>query len=403
MSYNSKYKGSEVDAALDLAMTALQGKDKENLATKEDVTITEGAEVSNGVYAVTSDGELIDYNIADSSCLGVALVAGEHRFMIAKNDATDGAKTTLYWGKNLYRKDVAGITNISSGADFIGEGKKYGTDFTTWSTGPVVDFNGAANTAAIIAGYTEHGVSMDAIDMCTVLNTFNAGSDNQGHSDWYVPACGQLALMYLAKTDINAALAKIGGTAFESDNYWSSSETDASGAWYVNFGGGYVYSDDKGRSYRVRFVRDIATEKKIPLKDYTLSLKDKIEEKQDKLVSGTNIKTINGESVLGEGNIEIKGGGSSAYPFLKPSSIPSELKPNTYYDLGQRAGFNINLAQGEEGVANEYIFKLKVADGGSDLILPDNIIWSNEETPPMTIGKFYEISIIDNHAVFVEF
>lgn len=34
--------------------------------------------------------------------------------------------------------------------------------------------------------------------------------------------------------------------------------------------------------------------------------------KQDTLVSGTNIKTINGESVLGEGNIVIEGGSSSA-------------------------------------------------------------------------------------------
>ena len=33
--------------------------------------------------------------------------------------------------------------------------------------------------------------------------------------------------------------------------------------------------------------------------------------KQDKLVSGTNIKTINGESILGEGNIVIEGGGNS--------------------------------------------------------------------------------------------
>ena len=33
--------------------------------------------------------------------------------------------------------------------------------------------------------------------------------------------------------------------------------------------------------------------------------------KQDTLVSGTNIKTINGETLLGEGNIEIQGGGSS--------------------------------------------------------------------------------------------
>lgn len=34
-------------------------------------------------------------------------------------------------------------------------------------------------------------------------------------------------------------------------------------------------------------------------------------DKQDKLVSGTNIKTINGNSILGEGNIEITGGGTS--------------------------------------------------------------------------------------------
>lgn len=32
--------------------------------------------------------------------------------------------------------------------------------------------------------------------------------------------------------------------------------------------------------------------------------------KQDTLVSGTNIKTINGQSILGEGNIEIQGGGT---------------------------------------------------------------------------------------------
>ncbi len=34
--------------------------------------------------------------------------------------------------------------------------------------------------------------------------------------------------------------------------------------------------------------------------------------KQDKLVSGTNIKTINNESILGSGNISISGGGDSA-------------------------------------------------------------------------------------------
>ena len=38
---------------------------------------------------------------------------------------------------------------------------------------------------------------------------------------------------------------------------------------------------------------------------------NKIKNKQDKLVSGTNIKTINGASILGSGNIEITGEGGS--------------------------------------------------------------------------------------------
>ena len=42
--------------------------------------------------------------------------------------------------------------------------------------------------------------------------------------------------------------------------------------------------------------------------------------KQDTLVSGTNIKTINGQTLLGEGNIEIQGGGSGI------SDAPSDNK-----------------------------------------------------------------------------
>ena len=38
--------------------------------------------------------------------------------------------------------------------------------------------------------------------------------------------------------------------------------------------------------------------------------------KQDKLVSGTNIKTINGASILGSGNIAISGGGSDSPVFI---------------------------------------------------------------------------------------
>ena len=41
----------------------------------------------------------------------------------------------------------------------------------------------------------------------------------------------------------------------------------------------------------------------------TFATKTELNAKQDALVSGTNIKTINNQSILGEGNIEIQGGG----------------------------------------------------------------------------------------------
>jgi len=53
----------------------------------------------------------------------------------------------------------------------------------------------------------------------------------------------------------------------------------------------------------------------IDLLDYTKKtdfeeLKETVESKQDNLVSGTNIKTVNGESLLGSGDITIEGSGS---------------------------------------------------------------------------------------------
>ena len=65
----------------------------------------------------------------------------------------------------------------------------------------------------------------------------------------------------------------------------------------------------------------------------TYATKQEMAGKQDALVSGTNIKTINGNSILGEGNIEITGGGSSnktwyfsgATEFLTGASVNAGL------------------------------------------------------------------------------
>lgn len=46
-------------------------------------------------------------------------------------------------------------------------------------------------------------------------------------------------------------------------------------------------------------------------------LKGMVDNKQETLVSGTNIKTINGTSILGSGNINIDGGGDTMEPITE--------------------------------------------------------------------------------------
>jgi len=241
-----------------------------NPITKDNLTLNKlitWETASNGVYAVAADGSPVKVANATSECVAVALIQGEHKFMIEKTQSYKATNTTFYWGTNLYGKNVAGITEISTGNGYLpkADGTYQSTpnlsgDYTTWTSGGLSDFNGKDNTNAIITAYTEHSVDMDARDMCKVLQTFNAGTygSNQGFTDWYIPACGQLALIYLNKTAINEALTAIGGATFSDDYYWSSSEVSSDNGWSVYFDSGRVdYGGYKSSYNLVRFVRDI--------------------------------------------------------------------------------------------------------------------------------------------------
>ena len=80
-----------------------------------------------------------------------------------------------------------------------------------------------------------------------------------------------------------------------------------------------------------------------------LSTKNDLTSKQDTLVSGTNIKTVNGESILGSGNISIEGGGE---PLQYIESIYTVNADNIF-------GFNVNYNSG----ADRFPFKLTSRNG----------------------------------------
>ena len=165
--------------------------------------------VANGVYAVSADGKPVEVSKADASCVAVAFISANQKVMIAKADATDGTNQTLYWGNNLYQQDVP---NLEYRAD---------------NPSSQADYNGKANTSAIIAGYAALGKDMDSRDMCKVLETYNEA----GYTDWYVPAAGQLCEFTSNIVALNKALTAISGNSFTSDCYWSSSEYSSKDAW----------------------------------------------------------------------------------------------------------------------------------------------------------------------------
>ena len=61
-------------------------------------------------------------------------------------------------------------------------------------------------------------------------------------------------------------------------------------------------------------------DKDLSSNDFTDEYKAKVDNSQEKLVNGENIKSINGESILGSGNIIIKGGAGEAEEKFDPNS-----------------------------------------------------------------------------------
>ena len=130
--------------------------------------------------------------------------------------------------------------------------------------------------------------------------------------------------------------------------------------------------------------------------------------KQDKLVSGTNIKTINGTSILGSGDITISGGsssGSGAYAEVNhgTSDTAFTLTPNTFHVWGEVSELTLTLGDETAGVANEFLFQFTSGSTPTSLTLPDDIKWANDSAPTIAENKIYQVSILKGLASVLEF
>ncbi|MBK9321427.1 MAG: DUF1566 domain-containing protein [Bdellovibrionaceae bacterium] len=148
----------------------------------------------------------------------------------------------LYNGKQ-YFTTPGGCTNsttptCSGGTDTVTKAwaNSSGTTANGILTGASNNTYGAAQSASLALSYTD----TDAAKFCENMTY-------AGNSDWYLPARQELNYLYQNSSNID-------GFAY-SNNYWSSTESSTTNAWYFNFTLGTIASNFKTGVQYVRCIR----------------------------------------------------------------------------------------------------------------------------------------------------
>jgi hypothetical protein len=126
------------------------------------------------------------------------------------------------------------------------------------------------------------------------------------------------------------------------------------------------------------------------------NMEDAFIDKQDTLVSGTNIKTVNGNNITGSGNV------NTEYPVITVSNSSVNMEPNTYYRLttGQSSLTITFQNPTYNNIVNEYVIEFVC---GGTVSVPDTIVWAGGKVPTFETGKTYLLSVVNNLGLVAKF
>lgn len=110
--------------------------------------------------------------------------------------------------------------------------------------------------------------------------------------------------------------------------------------------------------------------------------------KQDKLVSGTNVKTINGSSLLGSGDLHI----GKQYVATN-GTITSMLPDTVYYVNSYNPSITISGFELSDNAVNEYFLHFHTGNALPSISLPSYLKWANGEYPTFETDTDYELSV----------
>lgn len=140
-------------------------------------------------------------------------------------------------------------------------------------------------------------------------------------------------------------------------------------------------------SYTVAYISVISSDK-----SYNLWTKD------CKILtggSGTKALTDNGQYAEFAKPTKVESGGSG--------TVTKQIKPNIFYKFGEVSSLTITLAAEESGIENEYKFEFVSGSTPTTLSLPETVKWSGGSAPTIEASKTYQVSIVNNLAVYAAF
>lgn len=111
--------------------------------------------------------------------------------------------------------------------------------------------------------------------------------------------------------------------------------------------------------------------------------------------SGTKALTDNGQYAEFAKPTKVESGGSG--------TVTKQINPNTFYKFGEVSSLTITLAAEESGIENEYKFEFVSGTTATTLSLPETVKWSGGNAPTIEASKTYQVSIVNNLAVFAAF
>lgn len=115
--------------------------------------------------------------------------------------------------------------------------------------------------------------------------------------------------------------------------------------------------------------------------------------------SGTKALTDNGQYAEFAKPTKVESDGSSS----GSGGVTKQIKPNTFYIFGKVARLTITLATEERGILNEYMFQFVSGSTPTTLSVPDAVKWSGGSAPTIEANKTYQVSIVNNLAVYAAF